>query len=281
MRILLSILAFMTAAGETAAAAADPPAKPVEVMILGSYHMGNPGLDLANAKVDDVTTPKRQAEIRLVVDELAKWKPTKVLVEIEAPKPFTLSRYREFTPDELATNRNEIWQIGFRLADQLGHQDVYGFDERGGPGEPEYFQWGRLEEFAKKHGKAAELATNLGYFKDKVAAFEREQATKSVAALLTGHNDPAIARQDHSIGYYFSMLYADGDDLAGAEFNTYWYMRNAKMFAKITQIAQPGDRLMVLVGSGHGYWMRHFAGEVPGYRLVDPIPYLKRADRRR
>ncbi len=31
--------------------------KPV-VMILGSYHMGNPGLDLNNIKADDVRTRK-------------------------------------------------------------------------------------------------------------------------------------------------------------------------------------------------------------------------------
>ena len=37
-------------------------ADPIEVMVLGTYHMGNPGRDLVNVRADDVTAPKRQAE---------------------------------------------------------------------------------------------------------------------------------------------------------------------------------------------------------------------------
>lgn len=277
MKVITGLAALAGVAGASAVLAAEP----VQVMILGTYHMGNPGLDLANAKADDVTSPKRQAEIKAVVDELAKWRPTKVLVETQVPAPFTVASYRQFTPAELATNRNETRQIAFRLANQLGHKDVYGFDERPGPGEPEYFQWKRVEEFARKNGRAGEIDENIAYFKNHVAQFEREQSRKSVAGLLIGENDPVAGRKDHSMGYYFSLPYGDADNQVGAEFNSYWYMRNAKMFGKIGLIAEPGDRLLVLVGSGHGYWLRHFASEAPGFEFVDPIPYLKRADRSR
>ncbi len=53
-----------------------------------------------------------------------------------------------------------------------------------------------------------------------------------------------------------------------------WYLRNAKMFGKLTNIAKPGDRVLVVVGSGHAYWLRHFAGSTPGFRTVDPVPFL-------
>ena len=35
----------------------------VEVMVLGSYHFGNPGRDVNNQKVDSVLVPKKQAEL--------------------------------------------------------------------------------------------------------------------------------------------------------------------------------------------------------------------------
>jgi hypothetical protein len=54
-------------------------------------------------------------------------------------------------------------------------------------------------------------------------------------------------------------------------------MRNAKMFAKIALIAEPGDRLLVLVGSGHRYWLTHFAENSPGFTSIDPRPWLQRA----
>jgi hypothetical protein len=56
-----------------------------------------------------------------------------------------------------------------------------------------------------------------------------------------------------------------------------WYLRNAKIFAKLINVAKPGDRILVVYGAGHGYWLRHFAATTPGYTSVDVTPYLKRA----
>lgn len=255
--------------------------RPVEVMVLGTYHMGNPGRDLANARADDVTQPRRQAELAALANAIARWHPTKILIEVQRPAPFTVDRYRQFTPDQLATNPNEIWQIGFRLAHQLHHRDVYGFDEQPGPGEPDYFQWDRVEAFAAAHGRSGEVQDTNAYFHAQSAAFERTQSTRSVAELLLAENDPVANRIDNSRGYYFALPFGDADNQVGAEFNAYWYLRNAKMFAKIALIAEPGDRLLVLVGAGHRYWLTHFAESVPGFRSVDPRPFLRRAARRR
>ena len=80
------------------------------------------------------------------------------------------------------------------------------------------------------------------------------------------------------IGAYYSILpVGDADAQPGADLNAMWYLRNAKIFGKLMQVAKPGDRVLVVYGSGHSYWLRHFASEVPGYRNVDPLPYLARA----
>jgi hypothetical protein len=54
-------------------------------------------------------------------------------------------------------------------------------------------------------------------------------------------------------------------------------MRNAKMFAKIDMIALPGDRVLVIAGSGHATWLRHFVRHMPGYALVEPLPFIEKA----
>src|SRR4051812_22548927 len=51
------------------------------VMLLGTYHMDNPGLDMFNVTSDNVLTPKRQVEIQEVVDRLKMFNPTKIAVE--------------------------------------------------------------------------------------------------------------------------------------------------------------------------------------------------------
>lgn len=267
----------------TALAAASPAAttEPVEVMVLGSYHMGNPGRDLVNIKADDVTQPKRQAELQAIADEIARWKPTKVLVEMQRPAPFTIEQYRAFTPDQLKTNPNEIYQIGFRIAKQLGHRDVYGFDENPADGEPDYFPFGKVDAYARANGKAELIDSMMAFYKGRAAEEEKVQAQLSVAELLLRHNDAEGERLDHGRGYYGLLAVGDADTQPGAELNAYWYMRNAKMFSKLGLIAEPGDRVLVLVGAGHNYWLRHFTKETPGFVNVDPRPYLEAAGKRR
>ena len=277
MRWVIALVATLTFASQPAAAQSP---EPVQLMVLGTYHMGNPGQDLANMEADDVTQPRRQAELAAVTDALAAWRPTRILIEWQVPAPFTVTRYRDFTPAELATNRNEVVQIGFRLAHQLGHSDVYGFDEQPGEGEPNYFQYDRIEAYANAHGLGAMNEAQMAFFRGKTEEMQRAQASHSIAELLLRENDPEAARADNMQGYYYALPMGDADNQVGAEFNAYWYMRNAKMFAKIALIAQPGDRVLVLVGAGHLFWLTHFAQNMPGFTSVDPRPYLQVAAQR-
>lgn len=270
----LAVLPFPAAAQSGAPA---PAPAPVEIMILGTYHMSNPGLDLVNMRADDVTTPQRQQELAAVADAIAAWRPTRIFVEFQRPAPFTVKQYHDFTPDRLRTDPDEITQIGYRLAHMLGHREVYAFDERPADGEPDYFQFDRLQAWAEAHGQVQAITDGLGFFQNMVAEDGRAQAGHNIAELLLRQNDPARDRMGQSRGHYAYLAFGDADAQVGSEFNSYWYMRNAKMFAKIALVAQPGDRVLVLVGSGHRFWLTHFAELTPGFQPVDPRPFLTRA----
>src|SRR5207244_11355564 len=59
-----------------------PPAPArAEVLVLGVYHMSNPGHDIFNMQADDVLAPKRQAEIAQVMAVLKRFQPTKIAVD--------------------------------------------------------------------------------------------------------------------------------------------------------------------------------------------------------
>lgn len=58
----IAILALVSQAFAQAPAAPAPPPL-AEVLVLGVYHMANPGRDIFNLQADDVLVPKRQAEI--------------------------------------------------------------------------------------------------------------------------------------------------------------------------------------------------------------------------
>ncbi|WP_086735788.1 DUF5694 domain-containing protein [Erythrobacter colymbi] len=258
----------------------DRTAAPVQVMILGMYHFANPGRDLANMDVDDVLAARRQAEIAAVVNSLAAWAPTKIAVEDEAATPsLALPDFAE-TDTLLKTSRSESIQIGFRLARLLGHHAVYGYDERGGEGEPDYFPLDKVQAFAEANGMADELAAIFAEVEAMTSEQNARLGTQSIAVSLFDHNDGKALALLHDRIYYGLLRFGDGTVQPGAELNAYWYMRNAKMFAKIVMVAKPGDRVLVIAGSGHATWLRHFAQHTPGFELVETMPYLERAAER-
>jgi hypothetical protein len=263
-----------------AQAAPDDASEPVQVMVLGMYHFANPGLDVVKFNVDGVLAPKRQAEIADLVDSLAEWAPTKIAVESEAAPPTLALPAFSQTDALLKTTRNESVQIGFRLARQLGHEAVYGYDEQSGEGEPDYFPVGEVQAFADANGMTDDLAAMFAEVGAMTAAQQGQLAKQSIAESLFAHNDGAALALMHDRLYYALLRYGDGNKQPGAELNAYWYMRNAKMFAKIAMVAKPGDRVIVIAGSGHATWLRHFAERVPGFELVEAMPYLERAAER-
>ena len=53
------------------------------IMILGSTHLANDGLDYFNTKMDDVRSSKRQREIEQLVSQLKAYQPTKIALEVD------------------------------------------------------------------------------------------------------------------------------------------------------------------------------------------------------
>lgn len=252
----------------------DRPAEPlVEVMVLGTYHMDNPGLDLNNMQADDVTTPKRQQELEQVARLLAKFKPTKIAVEAVSEAPDrAVANYAKFTPADLAQSKDERVQIAYRLARQLGHSIVYGIDERSE--KIDYFPFDPLMTFAKRTGREAELAGLLETGKEYVLNMEKMQRKGTVADLLLWLNEPTDIDRQHGVGYLDVLRVGAGTEQPGADLNAMWFLRNAKIFAKLAEVTQPGDRVLVVFGAGHNYWLRYFARATPGFQLAEPNDYL-------
>ena len=79
-----------------------------------------------NVEVDDVTQPTRQREVAALVEQLTRSAPDKVAVEME-PKSDSpaITAYEKFTLADLLKDRNEITQIGFRLAHRMRYRAVH------------------------------------------------------------------------------------------------------------------------------------------------------------
>lgn len=244
-----------------------------QVMVLGTYHMDNPGADLVNMEADDVLAPTRQAELNALVQRLAAFQPTAIMVETESKRPDMLDAgFLNFTPEILQSDRNEITQIAYRLAHELGIERVYGVDTR--DGEIDFFPFDKVQAFEAAKGIDVTSAM-IAQVQAEAAEFSQAQKTETVSQLLARQNDPVQIKAMHNAFYYGLLELADATDQPGAQLNYGWYARNALTFGKIAAATEPGDRVIVLYGSGHAYWLRHFAENTPGFSLIEPAAYLE------
>lgn len=249
---------------------------PVEVMILGVYHMANPGQDVHNVEVDDVTTDEKQAQLGAVSEALQAFAPTKVAIEdVSEREDLAEAAYEDFEPADLRESRSESVQIGFRLAHDMGHDAVYGIDEQ--DESVNYFPYGKLQEYVGEHGGKERLDALNAQSAAFVEGMSRAQASKSVAEVLMWINRPDMIQRLHRNWYYGLMEIGDHERQPGALVNGRYYLRNAKIFSKLAMVTEPGDRVVVVFGSGHNYWLRHFVEETPGYVLVEPNDFLAAA----
>jgi hypothetical protein len=249
---------------------------PIQVMVVGTWHFANHNRDLINVESEDVRSPRRQAELERLTEVLAEFQPTKIMVERVAPDPDLIDPgYAVFTPATLMERRDETAQLGYRLAYRLGHRKVYAIDEQPKLGGAEYFPFGPVAEFDRTRGRGDLMERVQTRGSAMMKDFAEKQKTMSIAALLAEGNEPGFGG---GISPYYELLsVGNGEAQPGAELNAMYYMRNAKIFTKLASLAEPGDRILVVYGAGHNYWLRHFASQTPGYINIDPIPFLLRA----
>ena len=247
--------------------------RPVQVMVLGTYHFSNPGMDLNNVEADDVLSERRQHELAEIARALSTFKPTVIAIEREAEPPYDDPTWETYTPEMMETVRNERVQIGYRVARWAGAKRVIAIDEQTGDGEPSYFPYDTVLETAEKTGQT-EFLSELSDAREFMQGMKEAEGKSIAHALLFTNTDASFDP------FYWDVIkVADGEDQSGAELAAYWFLRNAKIFSKLEQAAKPGDRVLVVYGSGHNYWLKEIAEKTSGYELVDVVPYLETAIR--
>lgn len=268
MQTRAAVLAAMMLSA-AAPAHAQTAAPRAQVMILGTYHMNNPGEDYANPTADDVLAPHRQAEIVQVVQALAEFRPTRIAIEAEPYRDSIFNaRYAQYRAGTHTLTRDERQQLGFRLAAMLGHERLYLVDHQ------LEMDVEAVLNYAVESGQG-ELAQRMGSFmQSMLAEMNARMATRSVGAILADENS---ARTDSMHGWYLVLATVGRDtSYIGAREVGNWYVRNLHIFVNIARVAQPGERVLVIMGSGHGALLRQFLDESPDLELVSAEPYLAR-----
>ena len=235
-----------------------------QVLVIGSYHMSNPGLDAISVRADDVLAPRRQGEIDLLAAKLAQFRPTKVAVEIPAGRDSASNAlYRRYLQGGYALDRTEMQQLGFRIARRAGLPRIHGVDYDLDVNVAAVMVW------ALTHGQP-ELASAVQSLSARLLA-EADSLMKnaSVGAIISTLNS---ARADSAHGIYMAALRVGADtSYPGATMTARWYERNLRIASNILRLIEsPNDRVLVIIGAAHGPILRELLARVPGVRVVPP-----------
>ncbi len=242
------------------------------LMVLGSYHMEGSSQDAVNLVAGDVRTPAKQRELGELIDRIAAFRPTKILIESPFHRSKSPENYAKFLKGEYVLTANEIDQVAFVLARRLGHATVFAVD---------YPMWmdGRVPQEIgtpkpKPRGEAKPPAP--ARVPEHLQRLGELMAKGTVLDTFRHLNSEAYMRADHD--WYVRMLHPDSEstDLyEGANLLTNWQKRNLRILANVYRVSEPGDRLLLLIGSGHLTLLRQWAEAAQDLALMDTSAYLR------
>lgn len=250
-------------------------------MVLGVFHFHNPGLDSYKEKFAfNILEEKRQHELDILLDKIAEYKPTKILLEWPRIKMDSIAnaQYKKYLNGtfELDDKKNEIYQIGFKLAKKLGHSRIYCSDASA--------DWFGAELDWDNYDDDAYLKSKGQYEKSKRydydSFYELSDSLKSVQTLtehLASDNQLENRLKDHQAYLTEVVLEGAGDTYLGADGVARWYRRNLRIFANAYDFTNfdKEERLLLIYGSGHVWQLRQLFTDSPDFDYVEANDYLK------
>lgn len=251
----------------------------IEVMTLGVFHFDFPNLDVQQMLKEnqiDVYDEKHQKAIVAITEALKEFGPTKILIERSLEDQFMVdSLYARYLKDNYNLARAEDEQIGFRLAKTLGLKKLYCVND-----------WGKSYPYLDflTDGKDPRTVKFTEFYLANAEKLHSENLFKTigVVAELIRLNLPENIKK--SLGNYLigHFKYQTAEHpFFGADFETgRWFNRNLRIFRNVQRVeTEPGDRLLLIIGAGHLNLLNYFFEASPEYKLVRPMPYLKKAQK--
>ncbi len=227
------------------AAASESKVSDRQVLLLGTFHFENPGLDVVKTDVINVMSKPSQEYLKGLAKRISQFKPQVVMLEFDPAETAAINQeYQQYLAGQFELPVNETYQIGFRVAKLAGVNKLVSLDER-------QVQWqgDALFSYMAEHDQA--MARRV---QEKVAQLtaqiNHDQKTLNLEQLLIKNNSAPMDRLNKNF-YLFTNAVGAGDGFAGADAAASWWHRNFRIYAKIQQQVKQHGRVFALAGQGH------------------------------
>jgi hypothetical protein len=247
------------------------------LLFLGLFHFAGEQVDSSStpaALQPQLLSARRQRELRVLRARIIAWRPTKIAVEYSATRQSQLdaeyARYRssEGAADSMRRDPDELYQLAFPVAAALGHATVYAVGERNPPPLLLQADSARSARFESQTIAGADT-WDLRY--ERAAAMEDSlRAAMTITDFLRWLNSDVT--QARAVGrWLIDTKRGNADEPIGADgFISRYFVRNVRIFSHVQRIiTTPIDRVLILHGNTHGYFLRQLIRASPEYELRD------------
>lgn len=245
--------------------------QPTRVLLLGTFHFGYPNLDghkTDSSKFIDVLSSVRQKELQELADVIMKFKPTRIYVE-GWNAYFHDSLYGEYMAGRYKLGRNEIYQVGYRVAKMAGLSKVYPVDASNFANE-NYKKYPKIDTMWDRPNPVDSIRDKYwdAKYKEFYTAGDSVETTLTMLENFLLMATPATLNRMH--GAYltggFNTKGNEGPDILPM----WWYSRNLRIFNNILKTKPTAeDRIVVLFGNGHAPILKHCFFASPEFEVVE------------
>ena len=228
-----------------------------KVLLVGTFHFGYPGFDThktSEANKININSPQRQLEVKELVDYIALYRPTKIMVETGANTGFLMKRYADWKNGSGELRKKEIDQIAFRLLDQFNLDSLCGIDAMSFIREYSRSQDSvHMKPIMEKLYNSVPDSLFESSFNTKYFEWYDLQDERCVEMRLLDYFKESNSNHyiDRMHGHYIlSDKTNNFNSVDGLMLN--WYSRNLRILKNVqNRETNSSDRIMILIGAGH------------------------------
>lgn len=240
-----------------------------KVAILGMLHFTSKN-NTVSQKFTKVKSEKRQAEIKILIESLKKFNPTKIAVERPYRSEEELNKkYADYVNGSYVLTEEETDQIAFRLARELNHKRLYLAYS------PVQYAFDSTVAFAGRNGQSKLIDSIIENARELAEEYDKIALNGTIQDAVYYLNTDGAIDKNH-FGYILLSQIGNEKSKIGAETVGDWYKSNIKIFENIRQLADSNtERILVIYGQGHLKILNQLIDDTPELELVKINKYLR------
>ncbi len=246
-----------------------------EVMVLGTFHFdrNNDGSDVVGKHSADIKSKKNQKTLESLTDKIVReFQPTLVAIELRpSSQKYIDSLYNAYRSGAYELGKNEVFQIGFRVAKKMNLDKVHCVDNR--PPQPETVISVDDWDLYAQELSQEEVWHEYDSINNRHNAYMDELMNKiSLVDYFSVINSWELSKRNKEFWVTGLVNLGVGDKYLGADLTGNWYRRNTRIFTNVRNLCKnEHEKIFMIYGYGHKWVLEELFSASPEFTLKQPF----------